>query len=93
MNEAVRKLMKMPYIGLTIAHKLDEIGVKNQQQLRELGSENALIRISELENNGVCLDLLYALEGAVQGIRWHALDKGRRQELEHFYRAINKIKI
>ena len=83
----------MPNIGKVLAHKLDEIGVMNQEQLRALGSENALIRISELENNGACLDLLYALEGAVQGIRWHALDKDRRQELEYFYRAINKIKI
>lgn len=89
----MKKLIEIPNVGMVLAHKLDGIGVENQQQLRELGSENALIRISELENNGACLNMLYAIEGAVQGIRWHALDKSRKQELKEFYRMINKIKL
>ena len=36
--------------------------------------------------------MLYALEGAIQGIRWHCLDKVRKQELKEFNWMINKKK-
>ena len=32
-----------------------------------------------------CITLLYALEGAIQGIRWHDIKKKRREELKEFY--------
>jgi len=34
--------------------------------------------------------MLYALEGAIQGIRWRGLEQGRKQELKEFYRMMNK---
>lgn len=66
------------------------IGIKNEQQLKEVGSENALVKIATLENNGICINMLYALEGAIQGIRWHGLDSDRKQALKMFFNLLNK---
>ena len=83
-------LTELPNIGKTLAVKLNLIGIKNEQELKQLGSENAVIKIATIENSGACINMLYALEGAIQGIRWHGLDKDRKQELKEFYRMLNK---
>jgi DNA transformation protein and related proteins len=86
----MNSLTKLPNIGKTLADKLNLIGVENEQELKQLGSEKAIIKIATIENSSACINMLYALEGAIQGIRWHELDKARKQELKEFYRMINK---
>ena len=86
----MKKLTDLPNIGETLAKKLNLVGIRNEQDLKELGSENAIIKISTIENSGVCVNMIYALEGAIQGIRWHSLDKERKQELKEFYGMINR---
>ncbi len=49
-----------------------------------------IINIATLENSGVCLNMLYVLEGVIQGIRWHGLVVDRKQELKEFFRVIEK---
>lgn len=78
----------LPNIGATLASKLNTIGIYTKQELQEIGSENAIIKISTIENGGACLNMLYALEGAIQGIRWHGLDADRKQELKEFYHQL-----
>jgi DNA transformation protein and related proteins len=78
-------LTKLPNIGKTLADKLIMAGITNEQELKDAGSENAIIKISAIENSDVCINMLYALEGAIQGIRWHDLDKERMQELKQFF--------
>ena len=86
----MKSLTELPNIGKTLAEKLNSIAIKNEQELKQLGSENAIIKIATIENSGACINMLYALEGAIQGIRWHALDNDRKQELKELYRMINK---
>ena len=86
----MKQLTDLPNIGITLAEKLNLIGVKNKQELKELGSEKAIIKIATIENSGACINMLYALEGAIQGIRWHKLDKERKQDLKEFYRMLDK---
>ncbi len=86
----MKTIEELPNIGKTLAEKLKNIGVTNALELVELGSENAIIKIATLENNGACLNMLYALEGAVQGIRWHGLAVDRKQELKEFFRVLEK---
>lgn len=86
----MKNLTELPNIGKTLADKLNMIGIENEQDLKQLGSENAIIKISTIENSGACINMLYALEGAIQGIRWHGLDNDRKQELKEFYRMTNK---
>lgn len=86
----MKTLSDLTNIGKTLAYKLEMIGIRNEQELKQIGSENAIIKISTIENSGACINMLYALEGAIQGIRWHGLDKERKQELKEFYRMLNK---
>lgn len=82
----MNSLVTLPNIGNTLAQKLNEIGITNFEQLKAIGSKQALIKISVLENSGACLNMLFALEGAIQGIRWHGLSKETKQELKEFNR-------
>lgn len=82
----MNKLTDIPNIGKTLALKLNTIGINNITELEEIGSENAFIKLSNIENNGVCINMLYALEGAIQNIRWHSLDNSRKLELKEFYK-------
>lgn len=86
----MKTIEELPNIGKTLAEKLKYIGVTNELELVELGSENAIIKIATLENNGACLNMLYALEGAIQGIRWHGLAVDRKQDLKEFFRVLEK---
>ena len=86
----MKVLTDLPNIGITLADKLNAIGIETKQDLIRIGSENAIIKISTITNSGACINMLYALEGAIQGIRWHGLDNDRKQELKEFYRMANK---
>ena len=41
-------------------------------------------------DNDACINMLFALEGAIQGIRWHGLDKKRKAELTEFFNRLTK---
>ena len=84
------ELTDLPNIGAELAKKLKQVGVNSAEELNAIGSEDALLKIDTLQNGGACINMLYALEGAVQGIRWHGLAKQRRAELKDFYNQIKK---
>ena len=74
-------LTELPNIGQTLAERLQSIGISNREQLADVGSVEALIRIGHATGSG-CYNTLYALEGAIQGVRWHSLPGQVRQELK-----------
>ena len=76
-------------IGSVLAQKLAEIGITTIEQLRITGAEQAFIRLETLDCTA-CINMLYALEGAVQGVRWHSLPKERKHELMEFFRSLKK---
>jgi len=78
-------LLGLPNIGKTLAEKLVGVGICSAMELKTLGSKNALLKIASIENNGACLNMLYALEGAIQCIRWHGLSVEYKKELKEFY--------
>jgi len=78
-------LTDSPNIGSTLADLLEEIGIVHQEELAEVGSTEAIMRLAAIDRNRICLLMLYALEGAVQGIRWHGLSEIRKDELKDFY--------
>lgn len=82
------QLTDLPNIGKTLSEKLYAIGITSLEQLKTTGSKQAIIKISTLENSGACINMLYALQGAIQGIRWHGLSKETKQELKTFYHLI-----
>lgn len=77
-------LTQLPNIGKVVAEKLIQVGITSPQELMEVGSEQAFIRIQTIDETA-CFSMLQGLEGAVQGIRWHNLPKERKAELKEFF--------
>ena len=80
-------LTQMPNIGRTLAQKLVQAEIHTAEQLISSGSRNAFLRIRAVDPEA-CIDMLYALEGAVQNIRWHQLDSGTKEDLLRFFHLI-----
>lgn len=80
----MKALTEMPNVGKILAQKLTEVDIKTPGDLISSGSENAFIRIKTVDPDA-CINMLYALEGAVQGIRWHSLSPDRKKELTAFF--------
>jgi DNA transformation protein and related proteins len=74
----------MPNIGKVVAEKLIQVGITTPEELSSIGTEQAFIRLQTIDETA-CLSMLQALEGAVQGIRWHNLPKERKEELKEFF--------
>lgn len=82
-------LSELPNIGEVLAQRLIEVGVETVEDLKSLGSENTFIRLKTVDE-GACINELLALEGAIQGIRWHNLDEARKEELKVFQKRLQK---
>jgi len=81
----VAKLSSLPNISDVLEKKLEQAGIESADQLKEMGAEDAFIKLKTIDRLGACINMLYAIEGAMQGIRWHGLDPARKQELKEFY--------
>ena len=68
---------------------LEQVGISSAEELKQVGSENAFIRLKTIDP-GACFSMLCGLEGAVQGIRWHNLSPERKQELKEFLKMVEK---
>jgi DNA transformation protein len=78
-------LAKLPNLGKVVVEQLKQVGIESAEELKNIGSENAFIRIKTIESTA-CISMLCALEGAVQGIRWHQLSPERKKELKEFFK-------
>ena len=74
-------------IGKTLADKLKTAEIYDMEELKAIGAENAFIRLHTIDKSA-CINMLYALEGAIQGIRWHNLSIERKQALQIFYKQL-----
>jgi DNA transformation protein and related proteins len=83
------KLENLPNIGVALADLLREAGINTPEDLFETGAIQAFIRIKAVDPEA-CLSKLCALEGAVEGIRWHNLPSEKKAELKHFFKLVNK---
>ncbi len=77
------KLVVLPNIGVKLEEQLIVAGIETPEQLRALGSHEAWLRLRRMDPT-VSLTRLYALEGAVRGVRWHLLDEDIKRELRAF---------
>jgi len=61
-------LTELPNIGNSLSDKLATIGVTNYNELVAIGSISAVVKIGG-EDKTTCYNMLYAIEGAIRGIR------------------------
>ncbi len=74
-------LSSLPNIGAILASKLHAAGISSYDDLVDAGSVGAVVRIKD-DDRTACYNMLYALEGAIQGIRWHSIPKNERRALK-----------
>lgn len=80
------KLSKLPNIGKVLEKQLNDVGIKTDEDLIDLGSKEAWLKIKEVDESA-CLNRLMALEGAIQNIRWHDLSQEDKDNLREFYNS------
>lgn len=83
----MNELTTLANIGNTLADRLEQAGISTVQEFKELGAKKVFIRVKCVYPDA-CINHLYAIEGAVQNIRWHNLSKERKKELKSFYDSL-----
>ena len=78
------ELQNLPNIGAKLEDQLMRIGVHTIEQLRTVGSRQAWRNILAIDPSA-CYMRLCALEGALQGVRWHDLSEETKCQLRKFY--------
>ena len=81
-------LTDLPNIGAEVARLLAAAGIRTPAQLQRLGAVAAALRIRALRPaDPPCRSMLAAFEGAIRGIRWHAIPQTEREALWRKYQA------
>ena len=78
-------------VGKVIEVLLEEIGVDSFEKLCQIGAEDTFL-ILLANNKNLSKSVLFALEGAIQGVRWFNLDKTRKDQLEKFFHSVKVYK-
>ncbi|MBE6486051.1 MAG: TfoX/Sxy family protein [Methanosphaera stadtmanae] len=78
------ELSKLPNIGKVLEEQLNDVGINTVDELIEMGSKEAWLKIKERDDSA-CINKLMALEGAIQNIRWHDLSDEDKKNLKDFY--------
>jgi DNA transformation protein len=73
-------LTRYPNIGPVLASKLNAAGINTLEDLVEAGSIEAMLQMGET-NLSASANMLFALEGAIRGLRWHQIPKSERDKL------------
>lgn len=84
----MEKLTDLPNIGPVLAGNLEKAGVETPDRLRELGAEEAFLRIRTRVDPTACLHQLEALAGAAAGVRKSLLPPERKAELKAWFRGL-----
>ena len=80
------ELSKLPNIGKVVEKQLNDVGINTVDDLVNLGSKEVWLKIKEIDDSA-CLNMLMALEGAIQNIRWHNLSEEDKDNLRDFYNS------
>ncbi len=83
----MKSLSELPNLGTVLAESLEKAGIKNYDDLVNLGSIKVYIKLKEIEPDS-CYNRLYAIEGAIQNTRWHNIPKEERENLKKEYLRI-----
>ena len=78
------ELKSLPNIADKLEAQLHKVGIDSIEALKQTGSREAWLRIASMDPSA-CYMRLCALEGAIQGVRWHNLEENKKKELKAFY--------
>jgi DNA transformation protein len=78
------ELSELPNIGKEVERQLNQVGIKTLAELKKDGSRNAWLKIRNIDPSA-CIHRLYALEGAIRGIKKKDLPEETKGALKAFY--------
>lgn len=78
------RLSELPNIGKEVEKQLNQVGIKTLEQLKEIGSKEAWLKIKKIDDSA-CINRLYAIEGAILNVKKTELSKDKKEELKEFY--------
>lgn len=82
------ELTDLPNIGPKLADNLRRVGVGSAEQLRELGTREAFLRIRAQVDPAACFHQLTALAGAEAGVPKKALSQEEKRALRAFFDSL-----
>ncbi len=74
------ELLQLKNLGVASVNILNAIGIQNREDLAQIGSVAAFLKI-KARGIKVSKVMLYALEGALLDIHWKDLEPGLKQQL------------
>jgi DNA transformation protein len=74
-------LESLTNLGRIAARQLAEVGIASETDLRNAGAVGAYLRLKEHFGPAVSLNYLYALDGALKGVRWDLMPESERAAL------------
>jgi len=77
------ELSTLRNIGGRIEKRLKAVGISSAEELKQVGSKDAFIRL-KAHDPSVCAVYLYTLEGAISDIEYNQLPEDVRQDLKDF---------
>lgn len=80
-------LSELPNVGKVLEKNLMEAGIHTPEQLRAMGTKDAFLRIRQIDP-GACIQMLYGLHGAVEGIKDTTLSEETKKDLRMFFRSL-----
>ncbi len=80
------ELSNLPNIGEMVEQQLNQVGITTYEQLTQIGSRQAWLKIKMMDPSA-CIHRLYALEGAIQGVRKNQLSAAIKTDLREFYNS------
>ncbi|MCM1988987.1 TfoX/Sxy family DNA transformation protein [Oceanirhabdus seepicola] len=85
----MNNLSKVVNIGKSLEEKLNKVGINSYEELKYLGTNEVIIR---LKNEGLepCLNMSYAIEGAIKGVRWHGLSEGEKKRVREIFERVSQ---
>jgi DNA transformation protein len=78
------ELSKLINIGKEVEKQLNQVGINTYEELMEIGSKQAWLKIKSIDNSA-CIHRLYALEGAIREVKKSELPVNVKEELKEFY--------
>ena len=78
------QLSELPNIGKEVERQLNKVGIFTYDELNNIGSEQAWLKIQEIDASAG-INRLLAMEGAIQGIKKTELSQECKTELKDFY--------
>lgn len=77
---AEKQISELLNLGLRSAKMLADAGIKTVAELEEHGAVEAYLAMKR-EGIPVSLNMLYAIQGALNNVHWNTLDRAERENL------------